>query len=142
MPDIKVKGQLNEHGLPYVFMYAVNEYTGAMTIPLEAVIDTGCAASLIKRGVADILGLKSISKSILQRPIEPDLELNNYKAKLIVNDSLQISDVTLKELTQDSYPCELILGMDIIRYCDFYYNSNDGIFDLVFHTDNFEKATY
>jgi hypothetical protein len=134
MTEIKIRGQLDESGLPHTFMSVVNRANNLKTaIPLTTVIDTGASVSLIKTEIALELGFMPIGTSTLQRPIEPDLELNVFNADIIVNDSLTLTDIKLKELTQKNYPCELILGMDIIKYCDFHYNSKDRLFDLIFH---------
>lgn len=139
MREITIRGELDESGLPHTFMSVESKDNDLkIAIPLKTVIDTGSAVSLIKTEIAIALELKVIGTSMLQRPIESDLKLNVFNADVIVNDSFTIPNAKLEQLTSKDYPCELILGMDIIKDCDFYYHSKDHHFDLIFHAPDLE----
>lgn len=136
-----IKGELNESGLPEIYMYVKNASLDITSSPLSVIVDTGSGVSLIKTNIANSLKLEIIGKTKILRPVNDGFggNMNKYNATLIIGEKLHISDVNIGELKQESYPCDLLLGMDIVKYCSFYYDPQNRSFELTFDPMNFAK---
>jgi len=125
--DRKINGFTDESGLFYINSSITN---GGITIKdIKTIIDTGAGHTHIHPNLAKQLNLKQIDFSNSINPISGNEKVKRYEIDIII-EKIKIPKIKVKEFTDLGYPCGILLGIDIIRYCDFKYEALTKTFSL------------
>lgn len=91
----------------------------------NAVWDTGADTTIIRKSVAEALHLKSIVKSAISG-IGGVVSSNIYRVHLGLPSGEALLDLEVMELPDEQIDYDVIIGMDVIRECDFAITNKDG----------------
>jgi len=136
MNTIKIKGELDEHKIPHVYLNVINPETN-MTAVIFAIIDTGAAFSALKQSVIDLLNLNKIKEQTTEYLMAGKIEVGVYEASLAISDKCILEQIEFKTIKPDDSYFEAVIGMDLIKYCDFKLNHQSKLFELEFYLDEF-----
>jgi len=121
-------GQLDEFGFPFLLVDLINPLTNQTIVKAKAIIDTGAAYSHIKQHVIDEINIKSNGEIDTKHLTDGNLKTGVFKINIRFNESITVPDIEARLLHLPEYPSDLIIGLDILRYCDFHYNSVEKSF--------------
>ena len=128
--DKIIKGQLDEYGFPYIETEIINPINGLTAFNVKTIIDTGSAYSVVKPELLkDINLLKAIGESEFKNPIYGLIKTNIFEINLKI-DKYKIPNLKVRELKEPTYPCGAIIGIDLIKYCEFNYSAKSKEFTL------------
>lgn len=123
MSKQKFNGKLDEFGFPFLIVDLINPITKKTFSNAKAIIDTGAAYTHIKKNVIDDLELTSKEEESFKHLTDGTIKSPSFKINIFFNNSIIVPDVKVALLHLQEYPSDLIIGLDIIRHCDFQYNS-------------------
>lgn len=118
----KFSGLIDEFGFPYLNVDIINPATNETICDAKAIIDTGAAYSHMKQHVIDALSLTSSGQLTSKHLTDGDITSGIFEATIKFNKSIIIPPIKARVLHQEQYPSDLILGLDILKYCNFQYN--------------------
>ena len=133
--DRIIKGKIDEYGFPYLETEIINPENGLQAFNVKTIIDTGSAYTLVKPELLN--GIKitnSIGTTELLNPIRGENISNIFEIDLKIN-NFRIPKIKARELKEHTYPCGILIGIDIIKYCNFEYNSKTNSFTLELMTN-------
>jgi len=130
-------GQLDEYGFPFLLVDLINPISKQTIIKAKAIIDTGAAYTHVKQNVIDAINVKSNREIETKHLTDGNLKSGIFKINIRFNESVTVPNIESRLLHLPEYPSDLIIGLDILRYCDFHYNSVQKSFSFhLFPTSN------
>jgi len=100
-------------------------------IPVTAMVDTGSRGSVIKRGIAQQLGIRSCRVITLSTGSVP-VEAPGYAVRLILASAFNLETV-VAELSLDNHPgVDALIGRDFLSHGVLTYTGCSGEFTLAF----------
>jgi predicted aspartyl protease len=130
----KINGLTDEHGFFYIMSSVTNN--GNTVDNIKTIIDTGAANTHIHPELAKGLKLDIIDESISINPIKGEEVVKRYEIDILIN-KIRIPSIRVKEFTALDYPCGIILGIDIIKHCDFQYEALTKTFSLTIFPNHY-----
>jgi hypothetical protein len=94
-----------------------------LTNKARALWDTGAMSSAITPALANKLGLKVVSRTIMTTP-SGTADCNQYFITLLLPNKVEITDVLVLEAIPAN--CDILIGMDIIGMGDFAVSHFEG----------------
>ena len=122
-------GKIDEFGFPFLIVDILNPKTEEVILNAKAIIDTGAAYSHIKKEVIRNLKLTSSKEVIVKHAVDGEVESGIFNINIIFNKKINVPNIDARLLHTD-YPSDLIIGLDIIKYCNFQYNSKNKTFSF------------
>lgn len=105
----------------------------------KAVWDTGATNTCISHRIVDDLHLTPIGKTNVRTANEL-VETNVYCIDIMLPNKLTIKDVRAQALAL--YDCDLLIGMDIIKFGDFSVTTNNGKTIFSFRTPSVKHIDF
>lgn len=130
MSERNFYGEIDEFGFPYLIVGLVNPETNKSLHNLKAIIDTGAAYSHVKQTVIDDLGIHSVKEVTVNHLTDGNVKSGVFVVNIILNNNLKVSDMKMRILHQKDYPSELVIGLDILKHCNFQYDSVERLFSF------------
>jgi predicted aspartyl protease len=135
MDNRTIEGLVDEFGYPYLIVNIIDPITRYTLTGLKAIIDTGAAYTHVKRQLVEILKLTPIDKTTIKHLTDGNIVSDIFIINLKFGKIIEVPDIKARILTQPDYPSDLIIGLDIIKFCDFSYNSKSKSFNFVLFPD-------
>lgn len=126
----KFSGLIDEFGFPYLYVDLINPITNKAIFEAKAIIDTGAAYSAIKQNVIDELSSDSIDTITTKHVIDGDIKTGIFPINVKFNKLFIVPEIQFRLLHLPDYPSDLIIGLDILKHCDFHYNHRNKIFEI------------
>lgn len=123
MSNKKFKGQIDEYGFPFVLVNLINPISKQSIINAKTIIDTGAAYSHIKQHVVDALNLNSSGDLATKHLTDGNVKSGIFKINIQFNNYFTVPNVETRLLNQLEYPSDVIIGLDILKHCNFLYDS-------------------
>ena len=140
MIEKEFKGELDEFGFPFLLVDLINPLTNKAIEKAKAIIDTGAAYSCVKQNVIDSLNLNSVREITTKHVIDGNLKTGVFGVNIKFNGKIIVPNVETRILHLTEYPSDLIIGLDILKHCDFHYDSVHKSFSFhLFPTSNVPK---
>jgi hypothetical protein len=125
-----IKGKIDKHGFAYINTEIINPNTDEYAFEVKTIIDTGSAYTLVKPELLNGINVtNSIKDDKLLHPTMGYVKSKTFKINLKINNII-IPQIEVRELKDSNYPCGIIIGIDIIKHCDFQYNSKSKTFQI------------
>jgi predicted aspartyl protease len=124
-------GFIDEYGFPCLKVNVIDPITKNTITDLKAIIDTGAAYSHIKPHIIKALDLKPIDNITIKHITDGEINSDIFKINIKLNEKYMIPEVKIRIITQEQYPSDLIIGIDILKHCNFIYNSVEKSFTLI-----------
>ncbi len=128
--DRKFDGHIDEYGFPYLIVDLINPITNDVIMDKKAIIDTGAAFTHIKQNIIDSINLKATGNTEIKHLTDGNLKSELFKVNIVFNGLISVPNVETRLMIQPEYPSDLIIGLDIIKHCDFYYDSSNKRFSF------------
>ena len=109
-------------------------------IKINALWDTGATGSLISREVATQLNLQPVSKMIFSTPSDKKFTSNVYMVNLYLPNHTVFPDLRVAEGVLNN--CDMLVGMDVIRYGDFIVSNFEGKTTFTFRMPSMKKFDF
>ena len=145
LPEIQITmnriitGNLDNYLFAYIPVNLVSPINSKLIAKnVKAIIDTGAAYCLIKSDLIDYLQLISDSSdSNILHPIEGLQNVEKYFLDMQIDveniDGVAlIKNLRVGKLNADDYPADMIIGIELLRFCQFTYNAIEKTFELQF----------
>tara|TARA_R110001583_G_scaffold6249_5_gene32215 strand:- start:3749 stop:4174 length:426 start_codon:yes stop_codon:yes gene_type:complete len=133
----KFKGQLDEFGFPFLLVDLINPITNKAIENAKAIIDTGAAYSCVKQNVIDALNINSAREITTKHVNDGNLKTGVFGLDIKFNRKIIVPNLETRILHLTEYPSDLIIGLDILKHCDFNYDSVHKTFSFhLFPTSN------
>ena len=130
MNDKKINGSVDELGYIYIMTSVINLEKGIRIDDVKTIIDTGAFSSFIQKDLASELKLNSIKTAEYTNPLEGKIKANVFSIELIIGKT-QFTKFRITEFNQKNYPCGILIGMDLIKYCELTYSGKNKTFELI-----------
>tara|TARA_R110001592_G_scaffold362368_1_gene675962 strand:+ start:64 stop:507 length:444 start_codon:yes stop_codon:yes gene_type:complete len=124
------KGELDVFGYPFIYVDLINTVTNERIIKVKAIIDTGASGTHIKPEIIIALDLLSNGNTEIKHATDGNVKSGIFKLNIEFNNSTIVPDVTVFELTQPEYPSGMIIGLNILKHCNFNYDSVNKLFSF------------
>lgn len=128
-----IHGKLDEFGFAYLPVIIAKE-KGEET-QAKAIIDTGAAHCALKKHLIEKLQLEAVSKSSYTHVQFGEMLFNDYFVNLILDAEnptgcIVVKSVKVTEFNSDDYPCDLLIGVDLLQHARFEYNGLEKNFTM------------
>ncbi|WP_445750000.1 hypothetical protein [Polaribacter sp.] len=123
MSKQEFNGELDEYGFPFLLVDLINPITKQTIIKAKAIIDTGAAYTHVKQNVIDAINVKPNREIETKHLTDGNLKSGIFKINIRFNESITVPNIETRLLHLPEYPSDLIIGLDILRYCNFHYDS-------------------
>ena len=130
MNDKKINGSVDELGYIYIMTSVINLEKGIRIDDVKTIIDTGAFSSFIQKDLASELKLNSIKTAEYINPLEGKIKADVFSIELIIGKT-QFTKFRITEFNQKIYPCGILIGMDLIKYCELTYSGKNKTFELI-----------
>jgi predicted aspartyl protease len=129
-----ITGRLDQFNFPYIDVAIVNPDT-EQYVTAKAIIDTGAHPCLLKPELITGLGLQHFRESKYYNPMSDLVTSNDYIINLIVDlhnstGTFQFQNVRVGTIASPEYPAGMIIGIELLKHCNFTYKGKDGTFEL------------
>ncbi len=130
-----IMGDNDVHGFPYINVGISKFGDDNIKIKLKAIIDTGAAHCLLKPSLISQLNLESFGTEEYIHPQNGIQKVGNFSINLFLDTENEsgcalIQNVRVSQLDAESYPAEMIIGVELLRHCSFMYNGRENMFQL------------
>jgi len=85
----------------------------------------------MKPHIIEALDIKPITHITIKHITDGDINSGIFKIGIKLSEKYMIPEVDIRIITQEQYPSDLILGIDILKHCNFEYNSVEKYFTLI-----------
>jgi predicted aspartyl protease len=130
MNDKKINGSVDGLGYIYIMTSVINLEKGIRIDDVKTIIDTGAFSSFIQKDLAVELKLSSIKTAEYTNPLEGKIKAEVFSIELIIGKT-QITKFRITEFNQKTYPCGILIGMDLIKYCELTYSGKNKTFEMI-----------
>lgn len=116
-----IKGNVDNHGFCSIMVSVSNSKTSENISNLKAIIDTGAANTFIKKDVLSQLGITdSTGDSFNVSPTNKIVISKKYNVNLLFG-NIELLDFEINEFNEERFPCDVLIGINILRNCDFSF---------------------
>ena len=132
-----IAGGFDEYGFPFLLIQVWNKKEN-ISLPARAIIDTGAAHCMIREELALKLHLPELRVADYRHPVFGAMPLKEYIMDLRFDntpgtESAIMEGVRAGTLIDLNYPAEVIIGVELLKYCSFSYNGVAKTFTLTTH---------
>jgi hypothetical protein len=130
----RIPGSFDEWGFPFLEIQVWNKERN-LFLPAKAIIDTGAAHCMIREELAVKLQLPELRVADYRHPVFGTMPLKEYIMDLRFdnnpqNDSAVMEGIRAGTLIDLNYPADVIIGVELLKYCSFSYNGREKTFTL------------
>jgi len=129
-----ITGKIDEYGLIYFDTDISNPNNNKVALKAKSIIDTGASNSHMKMELIEYLELESSGKTNFINPksnlVISDIYLIDFKLNELIVNNLEI-----RIIDSPAFPADFIIGMDILKKCDFIYQAHAKKFELTYYLD-------
>ena len=129
MNDKIINGTIDEFGFVYINSIIINPKNNIAVEEVKSIIDTGASNSFINISLIDGLKLDAINSVEYRNPLQGTVKTEIYEIELILGKT-KFQKFQVRKLNDQTYPCGLLIGMDIIKYCELNYSAKNKTFEL------------
>ena len=123
MSKQEFNGELDEFGFPFLLVDIINPETNEFIVDAKAIIDTGAAYTHIKQHIIDTINLTSEKEESFKHLTDGVIKSGLFSVNIKFNGFITVPNIKASLLHQTQYPSDLIIGLDILRHCNFRYDS-------------------
>ena len=138
--DRIITGSFDEYGFPYLDLQVLNKKLN-LTANAKAIIDTGAAHCLIREDIAVQLQLEELRVADYRHPVFGKMPIKEYIMDLCIDGNSQNSGVMIEGIRAGTlvdlvYPASVVIGVELLRHCQFEYYGRNQSFILTIGTRN------
>lgn len=119
----KIKGNIDENGFPYIIIDIINSKNKRVIEKAKAFIDTCASGTHIKKGIIKSLLLEEKGNTNFYHAEGENINTNLYKVDLFFNEKIRVPDIKVFILHQEMFDCDILIGQNILKHCNFIYDS-------------------
>ena len=101
-------------------------------VKVVAMIDTGASGSLIKQGIAELLGIYPIGNTYLNTPSSTNVHCSQFHVQMVFPNDVIIQSMVVTEAPLQNQHIQCLIGRDVLQHGLFIYNGSDNSFTLSF----------
>lgn len=132
-PSLKVLGPLVEVAvMPSQLYIESNKITKPTAIKITAMVDTGASSSVIKAGIASMLGINPVGVAHINTPSSTGLDCNQFDMQLVFPNNLAIPSIILTEAPLQGQHIQCLIGRDVLENAVLIYIGYNNSFTLSF----------
>lgn len=118
----------------------INPSTG-MTIPAKALWDTGATSTCLSKEIVSRLDLQSFGYQKISTPSGSGI-VGQYRINIMLNNELQIQQITVLDSEIGQQGIDVLIGMDIISLGDFAISNFENKTNFSFRIPSKEHVDY
>lgn len=134
----KIKGNIDKNGFPFINIDIINPENKRVIEKVKAIIDTCASGTHIKTEIINSLLLKKNGESNFYHAQGENIKTDTYNVDLFFNDKIRVPNVNVFILHQEIFDCDILIGQNIIKHCNFIYDSVQKSFSFhLFHLQDY-----
>ncbi len=135
IPDLQQLGPIVEIEITASIPYARNNklnFLAFKTLKLIAMIDTGATGTVIKKGLAEQLGINPVGSILMNTPTSESISCLQYNVQITFPSNVNIESVIVTEAPLQGQHIQCLIGRDVLQHGVLIYTGYDNSFTLCF----------
>lgn len=114
------------------FQKIIGASSSSKTVKVLAMIDTGATSTVIRDGLATLLGINPVSDCLINTPSSTNHRCLQYDVQIVFPNNVSISSCVVTEAPLQNQHIQCLIGRDILQQCVFIYTGHTNSYTLSF----------